>query len=104
MPELHPTNNLIEKDTSNLLAGLERVKLKEVREEYGYGGSSGLGSTSASVCDSQKSNLDSSCSSSISSCLNSRKFYLDDNCSSSISSSKCLNSQKSDSDSVDVIF
>jgi len=66
-PIPHPLNELIheiiQNDTNCSLAGLSGINLKEVREEYAYGGSMGLGCSSSSSCSnfvSKKSCEDSS--------------------------------------------
>ncbi|KAK1414971.1 hypothetical protein QVD17_30737 [Tagetes erecta] len=66
-PIPHPSNELIEEimqnDTDSSIAGLSEVNLKEVREEYAYGGSVGLGCSVSSDCsssDSKKSFEDTS--------------------------------------------
>jgi len=66
-PIPHPSNELIQEiiqnDTNSSIAGLSGINLRELREEYAYGGSSGLGSSSRSSCssfDSKKSVEDSS--------------------------------------------
>jgi len=66
-PIPHPSNELIQEiihnDTNISIAGLSGIYLKEVREDYAYGGSSGLGCSSSSNClnsDSKKSVEDNS--------------------------------------------
>ncbi|KAK1440737.1 hypothetical protein QVD17_06568 [Tagetes erecta] len=61
-PIPYPSNELIQEiiqnDTNSSIAGLSGVNLKEVREDYAYGGSTGLGCSSSSDCsnsDSKKS-------------------------------------------------
>ncbi|KAK1427754.1 hypothetical protein QVD17_16448 [Tagetes erecta] len=73
-PIPHPSNELIQEiiqnDTNSSIAGLSGVNLKEVREDYAYGGSTGLGCSSSSECsnsDSKKSVEDISLINSVSS-------------------------------------
>jgi len=58
-PIPHPSNELIQEimqnDTDSSIAGLSEVNLKEVREEYAYGGSVGLGCSVSSDCSSSDS-------------------------------------------------
>ncbi|KAK1407827.1 hypothetical protein QVD17_39454 [Tagetes erecta] len=58
-PIPHPSNELIQEiiqnDTNSSIAGLSGVNLKEVREDYAYGGSTGLGCSSSSDCSSSDS-------------------------------------------------
>jgi len=61
IPKPHPTNDLIPENTNNLFAGLEGINHQEVREDYGYGASTGLGCSSSSISsNSKKSSLDMS--------------------------------------------
>jgi len=48
IPKPHPSNDLIVENTNSLFAGLEGVSRKGVREECGYGGTSGLGCINSS--------------------------------------------------------
>ncbi|KAK1440958.1 hypothetical protein QVD17_06793 [Tagetes erecta] len=58
-PIPHPSNELIQEiiqnDANSSIAGLSGVNLKEVREDYAYGGSTGLGCSSSSECSSSDS-------------------------------------------------
>ncbi|KAK1424128.1 hypothetical protein QVD17_19443 [Tagetes erecta] len=58
-PIPHPSNELIQEiiqnDTNSSIVGLSGVNLKEVREDYAYGGSTGLGCSSSSDCSSSDS-------------------------------------------------
>ncbi|KAK1421715.1 hypothetical protein QVD17_24269 [Tagetes erecta] len=58
-PIPHPSNELIQEimqnDTDSSIAGLSEVNLKEVREDYAYGGSVGLGCSGSSDCSSSDS-------------------------------------------------
>jgi len=54
IPKPHPKNDLIPENTNNLFAGLEGINHQEVREEYGYGASTGLGCSSSSFQSNSK--------------------------------------------------
>jgi len=58
IPKPHPTNDLIPEKTNDLFAGLEGINHQEVREDYGYRASTGLGcSTSSTSSNIEKSTL-----------------------------------------------
>jgi len=66
IPKPHPSNDLIPENTNGLFAGLEGINHQEVREDYGYGASTGLGCSSSSFnSNSKKSSLDMSVNSDV---------------------------------------
>jgi len=98
-PTPHPSNELIHEiiknDTNSSLAGLSGINLKEVREEYAYGGSMGLGCSSSSSCSnfvSKKSCEDNSLINLVSSnVLNSDNLVCNSNLGCSTSNIDQLN-------------
>ncbi|KAK1424507.1 hypothetical protein QVD17_19837 [Tagetes erecta] len=95
-PIPHPSNELIQEiiknDTNNSFTGLSGVNLKEVREDYAYSESSGLGSSSNPSFDSKGIVEDSGLNVFISSqVLTSEDIMCDINSECSISNSKNLN-------------
>jgi len=95
-PTPHSSNELIQEiiknDTNRLISGLGDVKLTDVREDYAYGGTSGLGSSGCSSFESKKSVEDSTSINFVSShVLYSDNFVCNSNLGCSTSNSNNLN-------------